>query len=407
MPELPEVETVRRGLEPVLAGARLARVEARRPDLRFPLPDGFVQRLTGARIERLERRAKYLLAPLDRDETLVMHLGMSGRFEIAAPETHSETRSGTRAEAPARPGGFALAQPPDPKHAHIVFVTEAGAMVTFYDPRRFGYMDLIATDALAEHPWFKGLGPEPMGCEFDAAYLASAAAGRKAPIKNLLLDQRVIAGLGNIYVCEALHRAGIAPERAAGSGAAAQAESAGGDDPRGARRGDRSRRIDLARLRRRGRFARLLPAPLHGLWPRGRAVPEGGLPRPHRADRPGRPFHLRLQPVPDVRAPAGGVISRLGALVVAAALALGWTPAHAKPPVWIVRSHGATLLLFGSIHLLPAGLDWRPAALDDALASADEVWFELPITAKASEEAGAVSLARGALPKDKRLIATC
>ena len=204
MPELPEVETVRRGLEPVLAGQRLARVEARRPDLRFPLPEGFVQRLTGARIERLERRAKYLLAPLDRDETLVMHLGMSGRFEIAG------------AGPTKRPGDFALAQPPDPKHAHILFHTEAGALVTFYDPRRFGYMDLIATDALDEHPWFKGLGPEPVGCGFDAAYLARAAAGRRAPIKNLILDQRVIAGLGNIYVCEALHRAGIAPERAAG-----------------------------------------------------------------------------------------------------------------------------------------------------------------------------------------------
>src|SRR6185437_4382657 len=186
MPELPEVETVRRGLEPVLAGARLARVVARRPDLRFPLPDGFVQRLTGARIERLDRRAKYLLAPLDRDETLVMHLGMSGRFEIANHEMRT------------RPGDFALAQPPDPKHAHIVFETEAGATVTFYDPRRFGYMDLIATDALAEHPWFKGLGPEPVGgasgCGFDAAYLARAAAGRAAPIKSFLLDQRMIAG---------------------------------------------------------------------------------------------------------------------------------------------------------------------------------------------------------------------
>jgi formamidopyrimidine-DNA glycosylase len=205
MPELPEVETVRRGLEPVLVGARLARVEARRPDLRFPLPDGFVQRLTGARIERLDRRAKYLLAPLDRDETLVMHLGMSGRFEIA---NH---------EARLRPGDFALAQPPDPKHAHIVFTTESGATVTFYDPRRFGYMDLIAADALAEHPWFNGLGPEPLGCGFDAAYLARAAAGRAAPIKSFLLDQRIVAGLGNIYVCEALHRAGIDPERAAGS----------------------------------------------------------------------------------------------------------------------------------------------------------------------------------------------
>ena len=205
MPELPEVETVRRGLEPVLAGARLARVEARRPDLRFPLPDGFVQRLTGARIERLERRAKYLLATLDRDETLVMHLGMSGRFEI------------TGAGAAVRPGDFALAQPPDPKHAHIIFETEAGARVTFYDPRRFGYMDLIETAALAAHPWFAGLGPEPMGDDFNAAYLAAAFAGRRAPVKAALLDQRLIAGLGNIYVCEALHRAGLAPERAAGS----------------------------------------------------------------------------------------------------------------------------------------------------------------------------------------------
>jgi len=205
MPELPEVETVRRGLEPVLAGARLARVEARRPDLRFPLPDGFVQRLTGARIERLDRRAKYLLATLDRDETLVMHLGMSGRFEI----------SGARAAE--RPGNFALAQPPDPKHAHIVFETDAGAQVTFYDPRRFGYMDLIETAALAAHHWFAALGPEPLGCGFDAAYLAAAFAGRRAPVKAALLDQRLIAGLGNIYVCEALHRAGLAPERAAGS----------------------------------------------------------------------------------------------------------------------------------------------------------------------------------------------
>jgi formamidopyrimidine-DNA glycosylase len=205
MPELPEVETVRRGLEPVLAGARLARVEARRPDLRFPLPDGFVQRLTGARIERLDRRAKYLLATLDRDETLVMHLGMSGRFEI------------TGAGAAVRPGDFALAQPPDPKHAHIIFETEAGARVTFYDPRRFGYMDLIETAALAAHPWFAGLGPEPMGDDFNAAYLAAAFAGRRAPVKAALLDQRLIAGLGNIYVCEALHRAGLAPERAAGS----------------------------------------------------------------------------------------------------------------------------------------------------------------------------------------------
>ncbi|HEY1752330.1 MAG TPA: bifunctional DNA-formamidopyrimidine glycosylase/DNA-(apurinic or apyrimidinic site) lyase [Caulobacteraceae bacterium] len=204
MPELPEVETVRKGLAPVLAGARLARVEARRPDLRFPLPEGFVQRLTGARVERLDRRAKYLLAPLDRGDTLVMHLGMSGRFEIAGTGP------------PRRPGDFALAAPPDPKHAHIVFTTDAGAVLTFYDPRRFGYMDLIPTETLGEHPWFAGLGPEPLGCGFDAAYLAGAFAAKRQPVKTALLDQRIVAGLGNIYVCEALHRAGIAPERAAG-----------------------------------------------------------------------------------------------------------------------------------------------------------------------------------------------
>jgi len=205
MPELPEVETVRRGLAPVLERARLARVEARRPDLRFPLPDGFVQRLTGATIERLDRRAKYLLAPLDRGDTLVMHLGMTGRFEIAGGASR------------VRPGDFARAQPPDPRHAHIVFETEAGVTVTFFDPRRFGYMDLIATADLDQHPWFKGLGPEPLDCAFDAGYLARAFAGRRQSVKATLLDQRVVAGLGNIYVCEALFRAAIDPERAAGA----------------------------------------------------------------------------------------------------------------------------------------------------------------------------------------------
>jgi formamidopyrimidine-DNA glycosylase len=205
MPELPEVETIRRGLAPVLEGALLSRVEARRPDLRFPLPEGFVQRLTGARIERLERRAKYLLAALDRDETLVMHLGMSGRFEISG------------APVSARPGAFALAQAPNPRHAHVVFETEGGAVVTYYDPRRFGYMDLIATDRLAEHPWFSGLGPEPLGPDFDAAVLERAFAGRRQSVKATLLDQRVVAGLGNIYACEALFRAGVDPERPAGA----------------------------------------------------------------------------------------------------------------------------------------------------------------------------------------------
>jgi len=205
MPELPEVETVRRGLAPVLDGARLTRVEARRPDLRFALPDGFVQRLTGARIGTMSRRAKYLLAPLDRGDVLVMHLGMSGRFEIAS------------AKLKQKPGEFHYAPSADEKHAHVVFHTEHGETVTYFDPRRFGYMDLIPADALADHPWFKGLGPEPLGEDFNAAHLKAEFAGRKQSVKATLLDQRVVAGLGNIYVCEALHRAGIAPERAAGS----------------------------------------------------------------------------------------------------------------------------------------------------------------------------------------------
>ena len=204
MPELPEVETVRRGLAPVLEGARLAHVLARRPDLRFPFPEGFVQRLTGARIESLDRRAKYLMARLDRGSTLVMHLGMTGRFEIEGGEQR------------VRPGDFALAAPADPKHAHVVFHTEAGPVVTYFDPRRFGYMDLIETEMLGAHPWFAGLGPEPLGEGFDAAHLQAALSGRRQSIKTLLLDQRIVAGLGNIYVCEALWRARISPLKSAG-----------------------------------------------------------------------------------------------------------------------------------------------------------------------------------------------
>ena len=211
MPELPEVETVRRGLQPVLEGRRLARVEARRPDLRFPLPDGFVQRLTGATITSLNRRAKYLMAELDRGETLVMHLGMSGRFEIA----NSSRKK--RPEGHVRPGEFLYAADPDPKHAHVVFETEEGGRVTYYDPRRFGYMHLIETDGLAAHPWFAGLGPEPLSDDFDAALLAAAFARRKQGPKTLLLDQRIVAGLGNIYVCEALNRSRISPFKPAGT----------------------------------------------------------------------------------------------------------------------------------------------------------------------------------------------
>jgi len=198
MPELPEVETVRLGLEPVLTGRRLTRVEARRPDLRFPLPVDFVQRLTGARILSLSRRGKYLLAALDRDATLLIHLGMTGRFEI---------------EGAAAPGGFALAAPADPKHAHVLFETDEAARIIYYDARRFGFMDIFddGDDRLA------GLGPEPLGPEFNAAFLAEAFADRRQSPKTLLLDQRIVAGLGNIYVCEALYRAHVSPLRPAGS----------------------------------------------------------------------------------------------------------------------------------------------------------------------------------------------
>ena len=199
MPELPEVETVRRGLAPHLSGARLTRVEQRRPDLRFPLPEDFVARLTGARIERLDRRAKYLLAALDTGETLVAHLGMTGRFTIEG----------------ATPGAFHHAAGADPKHTHVVLVTDAGTTISYNDARRFGYMDLIPTDRLDDSPWFRSLGPEPLGPLFDAAHLRAAFADRSQGVKTLLLDQRTVAGLGNIYVCEALFRARVSPQRLA------------------------------------------------------------------------------------------------------------------------------------------------------------------------------------------------
>jgi formamidopyrimidine-DNA glycosylase len=210
MPELPEVETVRRGLAPALEGARLKRVEMRRPDLRFALPDRFAQRLIGARIERLERRAKYLLARLDTGETLAMHLGMSGRFVVIAPGERAG--GGENSE----PGAFYFSAPPNPVHTHVVFETEAGARVEYNDPRRFGFMDLIETAALDQHKLFAGMGPEPLGNGFSGAHLAEAFAGKTQNIKSSLLDQRNVAGLGNIYVCEALHRASISPKRAAG-----------------------------------------------------------------------------------------------------------------------------------------------------------------------------------------------
>jgi formamidopyrimidine-DNA glycosylase len=205
MPELPEVETVRRGLEPAMVGARLVRVEQRRPDLRFPFPQNFQERLTGRRVEALGRRAKYLLVDLDDGQVLVMHLGMSGSFRIADVAT-TET-----------PGVFHHGRQKDAAHDHVEFLLSNGKCITYNDPRRFGFMQIIARAELAEHALFRNVGIEPLGNELDGAALARLFAGKSAPLKAALLDQTLIAGLGNIYVCEALHRAGLSPRRTAGT----------------------------------------------------------------------------------------------------------------------------------------------------------------------------------------------
>lgn len=205
MPELPEVETVRRGLAPHMEGRRFLRALQRRPDLRFPFPERFVERLAGARVEALSRRAKYLVADLSTGEALVMHLGMTGRFLIEA---------GEEAYAPGEfhhdPGGGA-------PHDHVVFEMEGGARITYNDVRRFGYMDLVARDGLAACRHFAGMGIEPLGNELSGETIARLFHGKVAPLKAALLDQRLIAGLGNIYVCEALFRARLHPQAPAGA----------------------------------------------------------------------------------------------------------------------------------------------------------------------------------------------
>jgi formamidopyrimidine-DNA glycosylase len=203
MPELPEVETVRRGLQPVMEGARFVRVEARRPDLRRPLPKEFVKRLEGRTVTGLGRRAKYLLADLSSCDVLLMHLGMSGSFRVA--EDKSEKT----------PGDFHHPRSDDRTHDHIVFHMSSGARISFNDPRRFGLMLLVPRAELADHPLMKEIGPEPLGNAFDAALLAEACHRKKSNLKAALSDQKVVAGLGNIYVCEALHRALLSPKRIA------------------------------------------------------------------------------------------------------------------------------------------------------------------------------------------------
>jgi formamidopyrimidine-DNA glycosylase len=203
MPELPEVETIRRGLIPVLSGHRLIQVVARRGDLRVPLPMNFTVRLSGRQVQVLRRRAKYLLLDLDGGETLIVHMGMSGRFTVYR---HGDTtRSG------------------EGKHDHVIFETEEGYRIVFTDHRRFGLMLLENTMQLEKHKLFAGLGPEPLDESFNSTALNAALRGKRAPIKAALLDQRVIAGLGNIYVCEALFRARISPKRLAASVAGVRA----------------------------------------------------------------------------------------------------------------------------------------------------------------------------------------
>jgi len=205
MPELPEVETVRRGLAPVMEGRLIERVEARRADLRFPFPERFAERLTGRRVTSLGRRAKYLVADLDDGETLVMHLGMSGSFRIALPE------------AEATPGAFHHPRSKAAAHDHVLIALSGGATVTYNDPRRFGFMALIPRAGFEAHPLFRHVGVEPLGNELDGALIAKLFVGKQTSLKAALLDQRLIAGLGNIYVCEALHRAKLSPKRLAGT----------------------------------------------------------------------------------------------------------------------------------------------------------------------------------------------
>lgn len=206
MPELPEVETVRLGLAPILVGNSFASVEQRRHDLRFPLPKHFAERLRGRKVDALDRRAKYLLARLDDGEVLVMHLGMTGRFSI-------DTRNGKSIEL----GEFENEQRPAPKHEHIVFHLADGTDVRYSDTRRFGLMDLIPGETLPAHALFKGLGIEPLSAGFTPEWLGGRLKGKATSIKAALVDQKLIAGLGNIYACEALFRAGISPLRLAGT----------------------------------------------------------------------------------------------------------------------------------------------------------------------------------------------
>lgn len=200
MPELPEVETVRRGLLPAMEGQIITRADVNRPDLRWPFPVDMAARLTGQRVERLRRRSKYILADLGSGESLLIHLGMSGRMLISGDPL----------------GQFVHDHPSPEKHDHVVLHMQNGTRITFNDPRRFGAMDLLETHRAEAHKLLASIGPEPLGNDFHEAHLVAALSGRNTPIKSALLDQRIVAGLGNIYVCETLYRSGIHPARKAG-----------------------------------------------------------------------------------------------------------------------------------------------------------------------------------------------
>jgi len=221
MPELPEVETVRRGLQPAMEGAKIVKAEVRRKDLRFPFQKDFVRRLEGQTVTGLGRRAKYLMADLASGDVLLMHLGMSGSFRVM---TDGDKKT---------PGQFHHPRSEDRAHDHVVFHMSSGSAIVFNDPRRFGYMKVIARRAIDEEPLLKGLGPEPLGNAFDAVMLARSCANKKTSLKAVLLDQRVVAGLGNIYVCEALFRAHLSPRRLAATLAtkAGQRKGVAGGEP--------------------------------------------------------------------------------------------------------------------------------------------------------------------------------
>lgn len=209
MPELPEVETVRRGIAPVMEGQKIAGVKVNRPDLRWPLPERMAERLSGRHVTNVRRRSKYILCDLDSGETLLIHLGMSGRVLISGDPQ----------------GRFVHEHPMEEKHDHVVIDMETGARITYNDPRRFGAMDLLETATAEEHPLLSVLGPEPLSNGFNEDQFYQAIRSRNSPIKSVLLDQSVVAGLGNIYVCEALFRAGIDPRRKAKNLSKARAES--------------------------------------------------------------------------------------------------------------------------------------------------------------------------------------